>query len=420
MEFQSPSKLYILLCLSALLLSSFHAQAVSVKYCDRKQDYVVKVAGVDILPYPVVRGKPATFKISAATGEAISGGKLIIDVSYFGLHVHSETRGLCEEVSCPVAAGNFVISHTQTLPSFTPPVSLYNNGLHYLETMRRQGQYVDPPANSYVATQMHHMADQRLEPKSGNFEEQLEAFTPERENPYANSKLDGQWRWEIDGSNMSNSMAFYNEAHFMIFLYASFFQFTMNGKYCLSGQGGDAARTQAHKEDNDVVYQVNNLSQTFEGLEQKFLDDILKLAKEQNDAEDAEIARHREKINAINAQYEEKLAALRARHATSRGEFLQRESQARQHQYQQTIRDPHPRSGMPAGDPHPRSGMPLSDPHGYGSAIASAAIGEVQRGYTANHLDRYSERARFLGGGGGGGGGSARVRYINNRAYFYC
>ncbi|KAK4255308.1 hypothetical protein QN277_008322 [Acacia crassicarpa] len=121
MEIQPPLKLYLLLCLSILLLSSSHAQARRVKYCDKDQNYAVKVSGVDILPDPVVRGKPATFKISASTGETISSGKLIIEVSYFGVHVHSETRDLCGEVSCPVAAGDFVIAHTQTLPSFTPP-----------------------------------------------------------------------------------------------------------------------------------------------------------------------------------------------------------------------------------------------------------------------------------------------------------
>ena len=44
----------------------------------------------------------------------------------------------------------------------------------------------------------------------------------------------------------------------------------------------------------DVGYEGNHPSQSFEGLEQKFLDDIMKLAREQNDAEDAENARHRE------------------------------------------------------------------------------------------------------------------------------
>lgn len=73
--------------------------------------------------------------------------------------------------------------------------------------MRRQDQYGDPSPNTYVAAQMHNMAGQRMETKSSNFEERLEAFTPERENPYTNSKTEGQWRWELDGSNMSNSMA---------------------------------------------------------------------------------------------------------------------------------------------------------------------------------------------------------------------
>lgn len=72
--------------------------------------------------------------------------------------------------------------------------------------MRQQeGQYGDPSANtSYFTSQMQQ--HQRMEAKSGNFEERLEAFTPERENPYANSKPEGQWRWEMDESKMSNSM----------------------------------------------------------------------------------------------------------------------------------------------------------------------------------------------------------------------
>ena len=43
----------------------------------------------------------------------------------------------------------------------------------------------------------------------------------------------------------------------------------------------------------EVGYEQNLLSQTLEGLEKKFLDDIMKFAKEQNDAEDAENIRHR-------------------------------------------------------------------------------------------------------------------------------
>ncbi|MBA0732509.1 hypothetical protein Gogos_016596 [Gossypium gossypioides] len=98
-----------LLAISLLFLPFL--QATDFKYCDNGGNYVVKVNGIDISPNPVVSGKPATFSISASTGQAISGGKAVIDVSYFGFHIHQETHPLCEETSCPIAVGNFVLSH---------------------------------------------------------------------------------------------------------------------------------------------------------------------------------------------------------------------------------------------------------------------------------------------------------------------
>lgn len=55
-------------------------------------------------------------------GEAIDGGKLVIEVYFWGVHIHSETHDLCEETTCPISAGDFVISHSQSLPGYTPPV----------------------------------------------------------------------------------------------------------------------------------------------------------------------------------------------------------------------------------------------------------------------------------------------------------
>jgi hypothetical protein len=55
--------------------------------------------------------------------KTIEKGKLVIDVKYFFFYVHSETRDICGETSCP-ATGDFVLSHQQTLPGFTPPVRL--------------------------------------------------------------------------------------------------------------------------------------------------------------------------------------------------------------------------------------------------------------------------------------------------------
>lgn len=94
-----------------------------IKYCDKKANYAVKVEGVDMIPYPVVSGQPATFKISASSGQPISGGKLSLQVYFWGIRVHSESHDICEESSCPISAGKFVLSHTQVLPGIAPPGS---------------------------------------------------------------------------------------------------------------------------------------------------------------------------------------------------------------------------------------------------------------------------------------------------------
>ena len=67
-----------------------------------------------------------------------------------------------------------------------------------------------------------------------------------------------------------------------------------DAKLALEKQSNNDPRSQPHDEDMDIGYEDNPLSHTLEGIEKKFHDDFLKLAKEQADAEDAENARHRE------------------------------------------------------------------------------------------------------------------------------
>lgn len=64
-------------------------------------------------------------------------------------------------------------------------------------------------------------------------------------------------------------------------------------RMAMEKQGSYDARSQPRADEMER-YEENPLRHTLEGLEQKFLNDIMKLSKEQNDAEDAEIARHRE------------------------------------------------------------------------------------------------------------------------------
>ncbi|RZC77863.1 hypothetical protein C5167_003713 [Papaver somniferum] len=112
----------IFLVAAFLILPSI--QAKPVKYCDKTgNNYAVKISGVDINPEPVVSGKPATFKIHASTEQELLGAELVLEVRYFGVHVHTEKHDLCEEAGggCPIKTGDFVISHSQDLPGFTPP-----------------------------------------------------------------------------------------------------------------------------------------------------------------------------------------------------------------------------------------------------------------------------------------------------------
>lgn len=65
-------------------------------------------------------------------------------------------------------------------------------------------------------------------------------------------------------------------------------------RLALENQGGKNPRALPREEGMDIGYEDKPVQQTLEGLEKKFLDDIMKLTKEQNDAEDAENSRHRE------------------------------------------------------------------------------------------------------------------------------
>ncbi|KAJ9554854.1 hypothetical protein OSB04_009468 [Centaurea solstitialis] len=113
-------KLFVVLLCSISLIT---IDAIDVKYCKKNKDYPVKVSGVEITPYPIERGKDTTFTLSAFADTPIIGGDLEIDVSYYFFDVYEETSDLCTKTKCPVAVGDFAISHSQSLPSVTPPGS---------------------------------------------------------------------------------------------------------------------------------------------------------------------------------------------------------------------------------------------------------------------------------------------------------
>ncbi|GMP22146.1 hypothetical protein CsSME_00000291 [Camellia sinensis var. sinensis] len=261
--------------------------------------------------------------------------------------------------------------------------------------MERQAPYADHNVNPYAAAQMQQIALQRMQQNAGmsNFPGRPDSFISEKEHINMLSK---------EGHRHPMSSHPYSE-----------------------GQGGNAARSvyegqmpdpkvdslkqpnmesgfQAHEQDMEIGYEDKPSTLTFEGLEQRFLDEIMKLAKEQSDAEDAENAKHREKIIQINTQYQEKLLSLRAQQAKRREEFLLKEAQARLHQYQQAGLNHH----------HPTNAGPIDPRGGYGGAAAT----EAHRAYATGQSESYRDRTPFLGGGRNQGT-DARVPIPEGRVY---
>ncbi|KAG1333902.1 Centrosome-associated protein CEP250 [Cocos nucifera] len=275
--------------------------------------------------------------------------------------------------------------------------------------MRRQGQYADPGINPMVAAEMQQLSAHRLQQNSGmnHFPGRADSLRTEEEPQYVSSKSERQWQWDRDGPKGSNqpSSHMYKEGQGSDASRSLYEGQRSDSKIGLEKQAIRDPRAQARQEEMETGFEDNTLPQTFEGLEQKFLHDIMKLSKEHQDAEDAENARHRERLSEINAQYQEKLLAVRARQATHREEFLLKESQARHQQYQQANMSSYQNSAGP------------SEAYGYGTAAAAGnAYGDAHRAYAASHFDPYGERSEFMGSARGHGF-EPRGQYPGGRAY---
>ncbi|EPS58853.1 hypothetical protein M569_15959, partial [Genlisea aurea] len=158
--------------------------------------------------------------------------------------------------------------------------------------------------------------------------------------------------------------------------------------------GGSDPRSQSHEEDMEIGYEDNRAPRTFDGLENRIFDDVMKLWTEKANAEDAENARHRERLNAINLQYEEQLAALRARQASQREEFLRRESQTRKEQYQKSIME----QQYPATTPRDFNSAPSGGelPHQQLRGAYNAAAEDAYDSYREQQQQQ-QQRGRFPG-----------------------
>nr|GEV55190.1 hypothetical protein [Tanacetum cinerariifolium] len=116
----------------------------------------------------------------------------------------------------------------------------------------------------------------------------------------------------------------------------------VNQKGTRESQENVDARSQSFEQDMEIGYEESGPSElTFERLERKFQDEIMRSIKEQGDLEDEEIVRHKERMLEINTQYQERFSSLRVQHAARLGELLRKESEARLNHYQQAAISTH-------------------------------------------------------------------------------
>ncbi|KAL2549127.1 hypothetical protein Fot_10657 [Forsythia ovata] len=256
--------------------------------------------------------------------------------------------------------------------------------------------------NSSVPTQMQQISAQRFQETAvmSNFPGRLDSLPAKHGN---NSSVPSQWNRDApkvsnpkqmrthpytDPRKGGNSIQSYHQRP------------VLDSKSDFGNHANTEIGPHAHEEDMEIGYEDKPFHLNFEGLEQRFQDEILKLTKEQIDAEDAENVRHREKIMEINNKYQEKLSVLRAKQANRREEFLRRESEARLQQYQQ------------AGTNHLLARTSPNDPRGYGAAVPP-------RPYPTGHTDHFNshrDQSPFPDVGGNQGT-EGRVPFPQGRVY---
>ncbi|XP_031505569.1 uncharacterized protein LOC116267801 [Nymphaea colorata] len=251
--------------------------------------------------------------------------------------------------------------------------------------MRHQDHYARSDVNQLVAAQMQHMAVQRmhhnpgLEPYAGR----SDAIQLEAEQRYAPLKSESQWQWDgkdPKGGPTSLGSHLYREGPENINSYQGQ-KSDLNSVMEKAPSNTDTRASDHHEQDMEIGYEEAQLPETLEALDQKFMDETLRLTTEQQDAEKEESARHLKRMREIDEQYQAKLSTIWARHRNQLEDLIRREAQLRHQQYQHAARSQYQHGSVGAGDLH-----------GYG-----ASFGDGPQGYPTRAYDAYRERMQSYG-----------------------
>ncbi|XP_022151451.1 uncharacterized protein LOC111019382 [Momordica charantia] len=128
MEPSFQMKLIFAFLIYLCLVTQF-SLATPVQLCDETATYDIMVKGVEISPSPIVRGHPTNMTFNLIIGKPIIAGKMVVDISYFGWHIYSDSHDICVETSCPYSFGDFALTPLRT------PLAFFFPGSYHMQIM---------------------------------------------------------------------------------------------------------------------------------------------------------------------------------------------------------------------------------------------------------------------------------------------
>jgi len=117
---------FLFALIGLFLLSSVSAEGNSTWSSCSSPGAHLTVTNVTLISDPPVRGKDETVKLVGTVDETVSGGSVVLTITYLGIQVFSHTYAICDVIACPYAAGS--VTASLIIPGTAiPPVSPAGN-----------------------------------------------------------------------------------------------------------------------------------------------------------------------------------------------------------------------------------------------------------------------------------------------------
>ncbi len=102
------------------VIVSVFAGDVKIKMCGNSNDHFQNV-NIVVNPNSLSAGDKFDVIVSGYLNEEITGGNADIHVKLDGIQIITDSKNICEQVSCPISLGDKTFTKSATVPSFLLP-----------------------------------------------------------------------------------------------------------------------------------------------------------------------------------------------------------------------------------------------------------------------------------------------------------